>query len=484
MVRPLSRFVCQACGDSFLRWDGQCRGCGAWNTLVETLVRKESRPRRTAGRGAPSESGGGAGGDAQRPVSLAGTDAAELVRQSVGIGEVDRVLGGGLVPGSLVLLGGEPGVGKSTLVLAMAAGIAAQAGGRAEGDGRYGSVLYASGEESVGQIRLRARRLGLVDGPAGAAVQVLAETDVERIVEEARSMRPVLVIVDSIQTVTQEELSGPPGSVGQVREAASRLQGLAKSEGIPVLLVGHVTKDGTLAGPRTLEHLVDAVLTLDGDRGGSLRLLRASKNRYGSTEEVGVLAMGASGLREVTDPARAFLGDDPVAAPGSAVAATLEGTRPLLVEVQALVAPAGYVNPRRTVSGVDPSRLALLVAVLGRRAGVSLGSHEIYASVAGGVSIEEPALDLPLALALASSLRNRPLHPRTVAAGEVGLLGELRAVTGLERRLREAERLGFVLAVVPRAGRSGERVPERMGGLEVAACGTLREALEAGIAAG
>jgi DNA repair protein RadA/Sms len=484
MVRSSSRFVCQACGDSFLRWDGQCRGCGAWNTLVETLVREESRSRRTAGRATPAGPGSAAGGDVQRPVPLAAGGGTDPARISVGIGEVDRVLGGGLVAGSLVLLVGEPGVGKSTLVLAMAAGIAAQAGAGAGRAGQFGSVLYASGEESVGQLRLRARRLGLADGPVGEAVHVLAETDVERIVEEARAMRPALVIVDSIQTVTQEELSGPPGSVGQVREAASRLQGLAKGEGIPVLLVGHVTKDGTLAGPRTLEHLVDAVLTLDGDRGGSLRLLRASKNRYGSTEEVGVLAMGASGLQEVTDPARAFLADDPVAAPGSAVAATLEGTRPLLVEVQALVAPAGYANPRRTVSGVDPSRLALLVAVLGRRAGVTLGSHEIYASVAGGITIEEPALDLPLALALASSLRNRPLHPGTVAAGEVGLLGELRAVTGLERRLREAERLGFRLAIVPRAGRSGEHLPARIGGLEVAACRTLREALEAGITAG
>ena len=346
------------------------------------------------------------------------------------------------------------------------------------------AVLYASGEESVGQLRLRARRLGLAAGPVGDAVRVLAETDVERIVEEAREMRPALLIVDSIQTVTMEELTGPPGSVGQVREAASRLQEVAKSDGISVLLVGHVTKDGTLAGPRTLEHLVDAVLTLDGDRGGSLRLLRSSKNRYGSTEEVGVLAMGPEGLREVTDPARAFLGDEPVAAPGSAVAATLEGSRPLLVEVQALVAPAGYANPRRTVSGVDPSRLGLLVAVLGRRAGIQLGTHEIYASLAGGVSIEEPALDLPLALALASSLRNRALRRGTVAAGEIGLLGELRAVTGIERRLREAERLGFELAVVPRGGRSGERVPERVGGLEVAACGTLREALEAALSPG
>jgi DNA repair protein RadA/Sms len=335
--------------------------------------------------------------------------------------------------------------------------------------------MYATGEESAGQVRLRAARLGLLDGPAATGVRVVPESEVGRVVELARSDRPGLLIVDSIQTATVDELEGPAGSVGQVREAALRLMELAKGDGIVVVLVGHVTKDGTIAGPKTLEHLVDAVLGLEGDRSAGLRLLRASKNRYGSTEEVGVFEMGELGLAELTDPARAFLVEHELAAPGSVVAPTLEGSRPLLVEVQALVAPVAYGTPRRTGVGIDPNRLALLVAVLGRRAGIGLASHDVYASLAGGLSLEEPGLDLPLAVALASSLRDRPVRTSTVAIGEVGLLGELRSVTGLERRLREAARLGFVRAVVPRPGRGGPS--PRVDGLEVIAVGTLREAI-------
>jgi len=473
MPRQTSRFVCQACGDAFLRWEGQCRTCGAWNTLVETLVREPAPGRRSAGAGPVPAGGGGT------PVPLRDLAEPDLVRLPVGIGELDRVLGGGLVPGSLVLLGGEPGIGKSTLVLAAAAGVA---------DSCEAGVLYASGEESAGQLRLRARRLGVTEGIAGERVRVLAETDTERIVEHARSARPAMLLVDSIQTVSLDELGGPPGSVGQVRESALRFLQYAKEAAVPVVLVGHVTKDGTLAGPKTLEHLVDAVLTLEGERGGMLRLLRASKNRFGSTEEVGVFAMGESGLREVPDPARAFLATadesaGTAGAPGSAIGATLEGTRPLLVEVQALVASASYGMPRRTVSGLDANRLALLVAVLGRRAGIGLGSHDVYASIAGGLAIEEPALDLPLALALASSLRDRPLRPGLVSAAEVGLLGELRPVAGIERRLREAERLGFTAAIVARGSRSGERLPARIGALEVRACSNLREAVGVALAA-
>jgi DNA repair protein RadA/Sms len=445
-----------------LRWEGQCRSCGAWNTLVETVVREPSRPRA----GAPGDRA-----SRTAPVPLRDVTEPDLVRLPTGIGELDRVLGGGLVPGSLVLVGGEPGVGKSTLVLAALAALAGA-----------GAVLYASGEESTGQLRLRARRLGLTTGVAGERVHVLAETDVERIVELARESRPAAVVVDSIQTISLDELEGPPGSVGQVRESALRLLQYAKADGVPVVIVGHVTKDGSLAGPKTLEHLVDAVLTLEGERGGGLRLLRATKNRFGSTEEVGVFAMGEDGLREVADPARAFLAGQGEPAPGSAIGATLEGSRPLLVEVQALVAPGAYGIPRRTATGIDPNRLQLLLAVLARRAGVGLASHDVYASVAGGVAIDEPALDLPLALALASSLRDRPVRAGTVAAGEIGLLGELRPVGGLIRRLREAERLGFVRAIVPRGGRSGEVLPERIGGLQVLACGTLREAIGTALA--
>ena len=380
------------------------------------------------------------------------------------------MLGGGLVPGSLVLVGGEPGIGKSTLLLQAAAGVANETAAAG------GWVLYATGEESAAQVRLRASRLGLLDGPAGRAVRVIAESEVGRIAELVRAERPALTIVDSIQTMTVDELDGPAGSVGQVRESANRLMSVAKDEGIAVVLVGHVTKDGTLAGPKTLEHLVDAVLTLDGERYASLRLLRASKNRFGSTEEVGVFEMGEGGLAELTDPARAFLVEHETPAPGSVVAPTLEGSRPILVEVQALVAPSSSAMPRRTASGLDPNRLALLLAVLGRRAGIGLGNHDVYANLAGGLTCDEPGMDLPLALALASSLRDRPVRVGTVAIGEVGLLGELRAVSGLERRLREAARLGFGRAIVPAAGR-GE-LPPVVAGLEIVPVATLRDAVE------
>ena len=460
MAKSHSRYVCQACGDAFLRWEGQCRTCAAWNTLVETVVREPARTSRPAAS---------AGGGRNVPESLRSVAEADLPRLAVGIGELDRVLGGGLVPGSLVLLSGEPGIGKSTLLLQAAAGVAA----RLAPSG--GHVLYATGEESAGQVRLRAARLGLLDGPAGDGVRVVPESEIGRIVELARGDRPGLVVVDSIQTATVDELDGPAGSVGQVRESALRLMELAKGDGIAVVLVGHVTKDGTIAGPKTLEHLVDAVLGLEGDRSAGLRLLRASKNRFGSTEEVGVFEMHEHGLDELTDPARAFLVEHDGAAPGSVVAPTLEGSRPLLVEVQALVAPVSYGTPRRTGVGIDQSRLALLVAVLGRRAGIALGSHDVYANLAGGLSLEEPGLDLPLALALASSLRDRAIRPATVAIGEVGLLGELRSVTGLERRLREAARLGFTRAIVPRPARGGPAPV--IDGLDVVAVGTLREAI-------
>jgi DNA repair protein RadA/Sms len=464
VARAQSRFVCQSCGAAVLRWEGQCRTCGEWNTLVETVVHDAPRSRPAAARAGST------------PVTLASADdARDEVRRPIGIGELDRVLGGGLVAGSVVLLGGEPGIGKSTLLLQVAAGVATGAGSRVPA----ATVLYATGEESVRQVRLRATRLGLASGPIGEAVRVVAETGVGRIVDLARAERPGLLIVDSVQTVASEELDGPPGSVGQVREATLRLMELAKSEGLPVVLAGHVTKDGTLAGPKTLEHLVDVVLSVEGDRTGGLRLLRATKNRYGSTEEVGVFEMADRGLLEVSDPARAFLAEHDAPAPGSVVAPVLEGSRPLLVEVQALVAPTGAPSPRRTASGVDPNRLALLVAVLGRRAGIGLSGHDVYANLAGGLSVTEPGLDLPLALALASSLRDRPLVTGTVAIGEVGLLGELRSVGGLDRRLREAARLGFTRAIVPRSSRGRPAAPA---GIEVVVVGSLVEAIRVALA--
>ncbi|HLO35628.1 MAG TPA: DNA repair protein RadA [Candidatus Deferrimicrobium sp.] len=460
--RPQTRFVCQTCGESFLRWEGQCRACSAWNSLVETQVRSEPRPSRLV-------VGSGLAAAATRLVDVGEP---ERPRLPVGIGELDRVLGGGLVPGSVVLLGGEPGIGKSTLLLQAAAGIAGLVGPE--------RVLYATGEESAAQVRLRADRLGVLGG-IGGAIHVLAESSIDRIADVVSSgaAGSALLVVDSVQTATIDDLDGPAGSVGQVRGAALRLMELAKPAGIAVVLVGHVTKDGSIAGPKTLEHLVDAVLTLEGERYATVRLLRASKNRFGSTEEVGVFEMGETGMAELADPARAFLADHDGPAPGSVVAPTLEGSRPLLVEVQGLVAPGPGGTPRRTASGVDANRVALLVAVLARRAGVGLASHDIYVNLAGGLAVDEPGLDLPLALALASSLRDRPIASGTVAIGEVGLLGELRAVVGLERRLREAARLGFGRAIVPRPGR-GPAIPE-IAGMEVVAVGSLREAIEAAL---
>ena len=459
MARQQSRYVCQACGAAHIRWEGQCRTCGAWNTLVETLVHEPDRKGR-----APRPGAGPGTGAAATPQSLTGLREAEPVRTPTGIAELDRVLGGGLVPGSVVLLGGEPGIGKSTLLLQAAAGLTLTAG----------EVLYATGEESAGQVRLRAGRLGLLEGTAGERIRVVAENEVSRIAALAREGRPGVLVVDSIQTVTVDELEGPAGSVGQVRESALRLMELAKGDGIAVIVVGHVTKDGTLAGPKTLEHLVDTVLSLEGERTATLRLLRATKNRFGSTEEIGVFEMAERGLAEVADPGRAFLAGADEHAPGSVVGATLEGTRPLLVEVQGLVAPGGYGSPRRTASGFDANRLALLIAVLGRRAGVGLASHDVYANLAGGLDLADPGLDLPLALALTSSLRDKPIPPDLIAIGEIGLLGELRPVPGLERRLREAARLGFRAAIVPRSRRGD--APE-VKGMDVIAVANLRDAI-------
>lgn len=459
MARPQSRFICQRCAESFLRWEGQCRNCGEWNSLVETIVRDPSRPR--------SPATGGADRTAQA-AGLAQIADVDLPRLRVGIDELDRVLGGGLVPGSLVLVGGEPGIGKSTLLLQAAAGLTRAAHGA-------GGVLYATGEESPGQVRLRAGRLGLLTGEPGERVRVLAEHDVGRIVEVARAEHPALVIVDSIQTATLDELEGAAGSVGQVRESALRLMELAKGDGIAVILVGHVTKDGSIAGPKTLEHLVDAVVNLEGERYAALRLLRATKNRFGSTDEIGVFEMEDRGLVEVADPARAFLHGHAGSAPGSVVAPTLEGSRPILVEVQALTSQSAYGTPTRKASGLDPNRLSLLIAVLGRRAGLGLGGHDVYANLAGGLAVLEPGLDLPLALALASSLRDRVIAPGTVAIGEVGLLGELRGVVGLERRLREAARLGFTRAMVPRP--LPGMTLARIDGLDVVTVETLADAI-------
>ncbi len=393
-------------------------------------------------------------------VSPIGTvTSAEAARVQSGIGEVDRVLGGGFVPGSIILIGGDPGIGKSTLLLQLA--------GRLASNG--GTALYVTAEESTAQIRGRAERIGaVVDG-----LSLAATTDLDAALAAIEGAVPTLAVVDSVQTLTSPELSGPAGSVGQVREVAARLSELAKASGTCVALVGHVTKEGTVAGPRTLEHLVDAVIYLEGERLGSTRLLRAAKNRYGSTDEVGVLEMRGDGLAEVDDASRFFLETDETPTAGSAVTIALEGTRPLAVEIQALTAAASYGNPRRATTGIDTNRVLMLIAVLARHAGLNLSGHDVYVNIAGGLRIDEPAADLAVATALASSLRERPVRHGTVLAGEVALSGRLRAAARAERRLLEATRLGFDRLVT--GTMRGEREPSLSAGMVVAR--DIREAL-------
>lgn len=402
---------------------GRCPACQEWNSLVEEL---------DSGAAIPRGFGGVAEGVGPRPI----TEVAEIGGQRVaaGIGELDRVLGGGLVAGSAVLLGGDPGVGKSTLLIQALAGFAR--------DG--GSVLYATGEESVGQTAMRARR---VDA-ALASIAIVAETDVDRIVAHAEATRPAVLAVDSIQTVYTAALDSIPGSLAQVRECASRLIQFAKTTGTPTVIVGHVTKDGGLAGPKTLEHLVDVVLQLEGD-GGPYRILRAHKNRFGSTQEIGVFEMRGGGMAEVPNPSAHLLAERPVGAPGSVVVASADGARPLLVEIQALVAPATAGIGRRTAVGVDGNRVSLLLAVLAQRAACDVLDRDVFVNVAGGLRLSEPAIDLGIACAIASAARKRAVDPRAVVFGEIGLAGEIRAVTLCEQRLAEAARLGFSRAIVP-----------------------------------
>jgi DNA repair protein RadA/Sms len=423
MAASKSVHVCQQCGATSPRWAGQCPSCGAWNTLVETLVSRAA-PASRASRGT-----GSSGGLVGTIEPIGSVSSAEASRLSSGIGELDRVLGGGIVPGSIILIGGDPGIGKSTLLLQLAARLAA-AGAPA---------LYVTGEESASQVRGRAERVGAVVGE----LSILATTSLSDAVAAIESTTPALAVVDSVQTLASEELSGPAGSVGQVREVAARLAEVAKRGRTCVALVGHVTKEGTVAGPRTLEHLVDAVLYLEGERLGATRLLRAAKNRFGSTDEVGVLEMRGDGLTEVADASRFFLESEQPPVAGSAVTIALEGTRPLAVEIQALVAPAGYGSPRRAATGIDVNRILMLVAVLARHAGLNLTGHDVYINVAGGLRIDEPAADLAIAAALASSLRERPVRDATAIAGEVALSGRLRVSVRAERRMAEARRLGF-----------------------------------------
>ena len=427
-------FVCQQCGSEQPKWTGRCPDCGEWNTFVESVVAAPASSQATAVRQVDSGLG-------SRPVSIAHVENSNFGRISVPGEEFNRVLGGGIVPGSLVLIGGDPGIGKSTLLLQVSAELALF------GDN---TVLYVSGEESAQQIKLRASRLGL--NPE--RLFLLSETNLEMVLAQIEATQPGLVIIDSIQTVFLPDLTSAAGSVSQVRECTSRLMHLAKMRNIPMFLVGHVTKEGAIAGPRVLEHMVDAVLYLEGDRFHQYRLLRGVKNRFGSTNEVGVFEMGNDGMIEVNNPSAAFLAERSNGSQGTAIAVTLEGTRPILVEVQALTSPTSSGLPRRTANGIDLNRLLMLTAVLTKRVGLgALSTQDIYVNVVGGLKVSEPAIDLAVAAAIASSYKDLPVDPNAVLVGEIGLTGELRTVGQLDRRLGEAQKLGFSRAIYPPAAR-------------------------------
>ena len=428
MKTPKVVFVCQECGAQAPKWMGRCTECGAWNSLVE----ERAADATTA---TPSNNRFSQFSTASTARLYAEVEMSHGVRQSTGIGEFDRVLGGGVVPGSLILLGGEPGIGKSTLLLQAAAHFARS----------VGPVLYASAEESEHQVKSRGDRLGVGDTP----LYLLSETCIERILEEVARLSPALVVVDSVQTVWSNKFQSAPGSIGQVREAATQFLFAAKNQNIPTVLVGHVTKDGSLAGPKVLEHVVDTVLYFEGERHHSHRVVRAVKNRFGAVSELGVFEMTGTGLRPVPNPSRLFLSERASGAPGSAVVCCVEGSRPILVEVQALVSTSTYGNPRRMAIGIDQNRLALLLAVLEKRAGLSLAGDDVYVNIAGGMTIDEPAADLSVVAAVASSVRNRALSDATAVFGEVGLSGEIRGIPQAALRVKEAAQMGFSRVILP-----------------------------------
>jgi DNA repair protein RadA/Sms len=463
MAKTISRFVCQQCGRVSASYMGKCPQCGSYNSMVEEIV-KEAGPSKS-----PNASRGLTGRTSPRKIGDIGGDSEERI--PVPIGEFSRVLGGGIVPGSIVLVGGDPGIGKSTLMLQMTLAMAA--------DKR---VLYVSGEESERQIKMRADRLMRGDAQPPHFPEnlfLVTETNLQTILEHVREVQPDLLIVDSIQTVYLPELESSAGSVSQVRECSSQLRELAKSQGVSVFIIGHVTKEGAIAGPRVLEHIVDTVLYLEGDRFQAYRLLRSVKNRFGATAEVGVFEMRERGLVEVSNPSEAFLAERMVNAPGSAIAVTMEGTRPLLVELQGLTSATQFGNARRTPNGVDYNRLLMIAAVLTRRVGIKLIEQDIFVNVVGGIKIDEPAADLAIAAAVTSSMRDLPVRADAVLIGEIGLAGELRLPGQMPIRLREAQKLGFKAAIVPKRLRKAEPWPEN---LEIIEARSVRDALEAAFA--
>jgi len=456
MAKAKTRFFCQDCGHEELKWTGRCPGCGAWNTMVEELT--VSRSGKKSGLASLSTK--------PRPIIEVDCQQGEG-RFTTFLIELDRVLGGGIVPGSLTLVGGDPGIGKSTLMLQMANAIS----------GQGGAVLYVSGEESAQQTRMRANRLGALSRD----LYIVTETNVDIIQEHVMNLRPKVVIIDSIQTIFNDEFPSAPGSVGQVRECAALLLRIAKSEGIPIFLVGHVTKEGTVAGPRVLEHMVDTVLYFEGERHHSYRILRGVKNRFGSINEIGIFEMTDQGLVEVGNPSQLFLAQRPKGVAGSTVVASLEGSRPVLLEVQALVSSTSYGMPRRMTSGLDYNRVALIMAVLEKRFGFCLGNQDAYVNVAGGVKLTEPAIDVGIALAIASSFRNVPVAEDTVVFGEVGLTGEVRAVSQVERRVKEAQNLGFSKCLIPYVN---SPQCQRLSGIEVIGVRDIGEALDLALGGG
>jgi DNA repair protein RadA/Sms len=447
-------FACQACGFESSKWLGRCPDCGEWNSFVEE--RQEVAPPPGKGRPDPSA----LAPSVSRPKPFDAVDNSEESRVASGIDEFDRVLGGGIVPGSLVLIGGEPGIGKSTLLLQVAHLL-----GRT-----HGSVLYVSGEESERQVKLRGERLGI----EGGGLYLMAETALERILEEVESLKPRALVIDSVQTVFSSRFPSAPGSISQVREVATQLLFVAKGRGITTFLIGHVTKDGSLAGPKSLEHIVDTVLYFEGEKRQHHRIVRAVKNRFGAVSELGVFEMTGAGLQPVANPSALFLAERQAGAAGSAVVATMEGTRPMLVEVQALVSPTSFGTPRRMSLGIDPNRTSLLLAVLEKRVGLELLGDDVFVSVAGGLEVEEPAADLGVAAAIASSFRNRPLPPHTALFGEVGLGGEVRGAGQAPLRVREAAQMGFTRCLLP-ARNVPDDVPP---GIRLVGVHTLEEALE------
>jgi DNA repair protein RadA/Sms len=451
MAKNKTHFTCQSCGYQSPKWLGRCTECASWGSLVEEVELSKASDARPAW--------GAASGQA-KPVLLKDVESTSEARRLTAIAELDRVLGGGVVQGSLVLIGGDPGIGKSTLLLMAVDRLA-----------KDRPALYVSGEESLRQTRMRAERLGV----ASEHLHVFSETDLEKVLAAADKLAPGVLIIDSIQTMFLAELGSAPGSVSQVRECAGRLMSWAKKTGVPTFMVGHVTKEGSIAGPRVLEHMVDTVLYFEGERGHPFRILRAHKNRFGSTNEIGVFEMKGAGLVEVPDPSALFLSERPKNASGSVVTSTLNGTRPILVEVQALVAPTGYGTARRTAIGVDSNRVALLAAVLEKKEDVQLMGCDLFVNVAGGLTLTEPASDLAVCAALVSSLRNKPVPAQTLILGEIGLAGEVRAVAQVESRLAEAAKMGFKRVVLPKG--SARRLEERR--LEVVAVETLGEGLAA-----